>query len=49
MEIPGRREGSNEKTFHGGGMDIFWNHTFTGQNDVVETNKFLTTLRRTIS
>ena len=24
---PGERKGSNEKTFHGGGMDIFWNHT----------------------
>ena len=22
------REGSNEKAFHGGGMDIFWSHTF---------------------
>ena len=27
LEIPWGREGSNEKTFHGGGMDIFWNHT----------------------
>ena len=26
-EIPGGREGSNEKTFHEGGMDTFWNHT----------------------
>ena len=29
LEIPGGREGSNEKTFHGGGMDIFWNHTIS--------------------
>ena len=27
LEIPRGREGSNKKTFHGGGMDIFWNHT----------------------
>ena len=26
-QIPEGREGSNEKTFHEGGMDIFWNHT----------------------
>ena len=26
LEIPGGWEGSNEKTFHGGGMDIFWSH-----------------------
>lgn len=27
LEIPGEREGLNEKTFHGEGMDILWNHT----------------------
>ena len=27
LEIPGGREGSNQNTFRGGGMDIFWNHT----------------------
>ena len=28
LEIPGGiKEGSNEKTFHGGGMVIFWSHT----------------------
>ena len=27
LEIPGGREGWNQNTFRGGGMDIFWNHT----------------------
>ena len=27
LEIQGEREGSNENTFHGGGMDISWNST----------------------
>ena len=27
LEIPGEGEGSNERTFSEGGMDIFWNHT----------------------
>ena len=28
LEIPGGWEGPNQKTILGGGMDIFWNHTF---------------------
>ena len=28
MENPGGRGNANQKVFHGGGMDIFWNHTF---------------------
>ena len=27
IEISRGREGSNQKTFHRGGMDVFWNHT----------------------
>ena len=26
-ENPGGRGGANQNVFHGGGMDIFWNHT----------------------
>jgi len=25
--LEGMKEGSNHKTFHGGGMDIFWRYT----------------------
>ena len=29
MENPRRWGGANQRVFRGGGMDIFWNHTFT--------------------
>ena len=31
MENPGGEGGANQNVFRGGGMDIFWNHTFPTQ------------------
>ena len=37
MEIPEGRGGGglNQKTFHGRGVDIFWNNTFINESNVI--------------
>ena len=43
MEISGGGEGSNQKTFCGGGIDIFWNHTIllTGDVNMISSKRTL--------
>ena len=40
VEIPGGREGPNGKTFHGGALYIFQNHTF--HNIMIKTIRMTT-------
>ena len=39
LEIPGGiKEGSNDRTLHGGGMDIFWSHTILQSRHIITCN-----------